>query len=94
MRPEMVADAKYVNPITAPELAMKALRDNAALAAVYSANARADFQASGAAQVSPVPEGPPVSEKKADEPHTMFYNITQMLDRSIQKDRGEQNGTL
>lgn len=49
---KMVEDAKYgPNPCSAQELAFRAMKTSAALGQAHMANANADFQASGIAQV-------------------------------------------
>ena len=56
--PRLVEDAKYGDaPCTAPELALKAMQQQAKLGAQHLQNAAKDFGASGAAGVGAVPNG-------------------------------------
>jgi ATP-dependent protease ClpP protease subunit len=58
----MIEDAKYGHPCTAQELAFKAMKNQAAQGVAHLANAAADFQASGVAQV----QTPAAPAKEAD----------------------------
>ena len=67
--PQLVEDAKYGDaPCTAPELALKAMQQQAKLGAKHLQNAAKDFNASGADGVGAVPNGGAGNEPE-DEAH-------------------------
>ena len=67
--PQLVEDAKYGDaPCTAPELALKAMQQQAKLGAKHLQNAAKDFDASGADGVGAVPNGGAGNEPE-DEAH-------------------------
>lgn len=70
---EMVADAKYANPVTAQELAFAAMRAERAAAAGYMAGALEDAQASGAGEVAAAPAAPedPKAQSEAEAAEAM-----------------------
>lgn len=67
--PQLVEDAKYGDaPCTAPELALKAMQQQAKLGAKHLQNTAKDFNASGADGVGAVPNGGAGNEPE-DEAH-------------------------
>ena len=70
---EMVADAKYANPVTAQELAFAAMKAERAAAAGYMAGALEDAQASGAGEVAAAPAAPedPKAQSEAEAAEAM-----------------------
>lgn len=67
--PQLVEDAKYGDaPCTAPELALKAMQQQAKLGAKHLQNTAKDFDASGADGVGAVPNGGAGNEPE-DEAH-------------------------
>jgi len=65
--PDLVKEAKYgETPLTAEELALKAMQKQASLGVQHLADAAEDFQKSGAADVGAVPNGGKDDPKEAD----------------------------
>ena len=66
---DLVHEAKYVNPCTAADLALKAAQAAVKRGSKFLADAKEDFKDSGAGEVNPVPGDPDV-ETSADDPET------------------------
>ncbi len=83
MPAEMVNEAKYTKPIAASELAVNALKANAALGAAYMNSAKQDAEESGAEGVGGTPESPDDGKSaKNKTPGGIFRNLVAGLDRS------------
>ena len=67
---DMVADAKYGHPVSAQELAFRALKEDRKLSASYMAAAKEDAEESGAEGVESAPAGDDPDEEKEAEAST------------------------